>query len=383
LKLPRKRILVALAILPLALLMRGAAFAAPGLVELLFARGLYPRVARLLGLANSLLPLPAAELAVLAGGVMLLALTVRWWRDPQRNSGWAAAVRTAALAVWTAAGVALLLFLFAWGFNYARPPLRDRLALDLGDLQPEEVLALAERFVAQTNSAYEELTADPAMPTSLPYVLAVVDRSIDASYRRLALPGDAIGFATSPAKELLSSSLFSRLGISGIFIPFTGEPLFNRHMPAASKPIAIAHEKAHQRGITDEGEANLAAVLACLSAPEPYLRYAAALYASLTLLSAVSRYAPDEVQALAALWGPGPHRDLQAMREFWNQYRGRTIRAASRINDAYLRSNRVDGGVQSYGRVASMLVGMERAGQLPVTGQTPLTEQATNEADEQ
>jgi hypothetical protein len=363
--------------------MRGAAFAAPGLVELLFARGLYPRVARLLGLANSLLPLPAAELAVLAGGVMLLALTVRWWRDPQRNSGWAAAVRTAALAVWTAAGVALLLFLFAWGFNYARPPLRDRLALDLGDLQPEEVLALAERFVAQTNSAYEELTADPAMPTSLPYVLAVVDRSIDASYRRLALPGDAIGFATSPAKQLLSSSLFSRLGISGIFIPFTGEPLFNRHMPAASKPIAIAHEKAHQRGITDEGEANLAAVLACLSAPEPYLRYAAALYASLTLLSAVSRYAPDEVQALAALWGPGPHRDLQAMREFWNQYRGRTMRAASRINDAYLRSNRVDGGVQSYGRVASMLVGMERAGQLPVTGQTPLTEQATNEADEQ
>ncbi len=349
----------------MALLMREVAFAVPGLVEILFARGVYPRVARLLGATNSLSPVPAAELVLLVGGVVLLVLLARWWRGPRRTPAWRATLRTLALATWTTAGAVLLLFLFAWGFNYARPPLRDRLALNLEDLQAEEVLALAERFVAQTNVAYTALNADPELPTSLPHALDVVDHSIDASYRQLALPGDGISFVTSPAKGLLTSALFSRLGISGIFIPFTGEPLFNRHIPAASKPIAIAHEKAHQRGITDEGEANLAAVLACLTAPEPYLQYAAALYASSTLLSAASRYAPDEVEAIAAEWGPGPQRDLQAIREFWEQHRGRMMRAANRVNDAYLRSNRVDGGVQSYGRVASMLVGLARAGQLP------------------
>lgn len=364
-KLPRTRVLIALGLLPTALLMRWAAFAAPGLVEMLFAQRLYPLVARTLGLINNLLPLPAAELAVLAGGLLLVALVIRWWRSPRRNPGLGAIARTVALATWTAAGVALLLFLFAWGFNYARPPLRDRLALDLEDVQAEEVLALAERFVAHTNAAYEALAADPEVPTTLPHALGVVDRSIDASYRQLALPGDAIGFVMSPAKGLLASSLFSRLGISGIFIPFTGEPLFNRHMPGASVPMAIAHEKAHQRGITDEGEANLAAVLACLTAPEPYLRYAAALYASSTLLSAANRYAPDEAQAMATRWAPGPRRDLRAIRDFWEQHRGRAMRAASRVNDAYLRSNRVEGGVQSYGRVAAMLVGMARSGQLP------------------
>ncbi len=364
-KLPRARTLVGLGLLPMALLVRWAAFAAPGLVEMLFARGMYPWVARLLGLSNSWLPLPAAELAVLAGGAVLLVLFVRWWRSPRQKPGLFAIVRTAVLAAWTAAGLALLLFLFAWGFNYARPPLRDRLGLDLGDLQAEEVLALAQRFVALTNVTYEALGVDPEVPTSLPHEPDVVDRSIDAAYRQLALPGDAIDFVTSPAKGLLTSSLFSRLGISGIFIPFTGEPLFNRDMPAASKPIAIAHEKAHQRGITDEGEANLAAVLACLTAPEPYLQYTAALYASSTLLAAADRYAPDKAQAIAAEWGPGPRRDLQAIREFWEQHRGRAMRAANRVNDAYLRSNRVEGGVQSYGRVASMLVGMARGGQLP------------------
>ena len=364
-KLPRTRVLIALGLLPTALLMRWGAFAAPGLVEMLFAQRLYPLVARMLGLINNLLPLPAAELAVLGGGLLLVALVIRWWRSPRRNPGLGAIVRTVALATWTAAGVALLLFLFAWGFNYARPPLRERLALDLEDVQAEEVLALAERFVAHTNAAYEALAADPAVPTTLPHALGVVDRSIDASYRQLALPGDAIGFVTSPAKGLLASSLFSRLGISGIFIPFTGEPLFNRHMPGASVPMAIAHEKAHQRGITDEGEANLAAVLACLTAPEPYLRYAAALYASSTLLSAANRYAPDEAQAMTTRWARGPRRDLRAIRDFWEQHRGRAMRAASRVNDAYLRSNRVEGGVQSYGRVAAMLVGMARSGQLP------------------
>ncbi len=364
-KLPSTRILVALGLLPVALLVRWVAFAVPGLVEVLFARGMYPWVARLLGLTNRFLPLPAAELAVFAGGILVAALLVRWWRSPHPKAGLGAIARTILLAGWTAAGVALLLFLFAWGFNYARPPLRDRLALDLADLQAEEVLALAERFVVLTNVTYEALGVDLEEPTSLPYELDVVDRSIDTAYRQLALPGDTIRFATSPAKGLLTSSLFSRLGISGIFIPFTGEPLFNRHMAEASKPIAIAHEKAHQRGITDEGEANLAAVLACLSAPEPYLQYAAALYGSSTLLSAASRYAPEEVQAIAAQWGAGPRRDLQAIREFWEQHRGRAMRAANRVNDAYLRSNRVDGGVQSYGRVASMLVGMERAGKLP------------------
>jgi len=362
---PRLRILVALGLLPAALLLRWVAFAAPELVEMLFARGLYPRVAKVLGMANSLSPLPAAEVAVLAGGVLLVVAVGRWWRGSRRIPGVGEIARTVALATWTTAGLALLLFLFAWGFNYARSPLRDRLALDLGDLEAQEVLALAEQFVAHTNSTYEALAAEPDVPTSLPYGLDVVDHSIDASYRELALPGDAIGFVTSPAKGLMSSALFSRLGISGIFIPFTGEPLFNRHMPDASVPIAIAHEKAHQRGITDEGEASLAAVLACLTAPEPYLQYTAALYASSTLLSAASPYAPDEVQELAARLGPGPRRDLQEIREFWEQHRGRATRAARSVNDAYLRSNRVEGGVQSYGRVASMLVGMARGGQLP------------------
>jgi hypothetical protein len=365
-KMQSKTVVVAVGLLPFALLLRWVGFAMPTAVETLFAQGLYPVVARVLGTLNRVLPIPFAEVAVLNVAVIAVVLGVRWWRSPRRRTGFAATTRTALLAIWTAAGVGLLAFLFAWGFNYARPPLRDRLDLDLSGLESAEVLTLAEAFVTRANASYELLAADPAEPTAMPHPDRAADRLIDDAYRELALPGDVIVFTTSPVKGLISSALFSRIGISGIFVPFTGEPLFNRLMPAVSKPVAMAHEKAHQRGITDEGEANLAAVLACLTANDPYLRYAAELYASSALVAAAARYAPDEAQALAAEWASGPRRDLIAIREFWDRHRGVATRAATRVNDAYLRSNRVEGGVQSYGRVASMLVGLDRADRVPL-----------------
>jgi len=172
---------------------------------------------------------------------------------------------------------------------------------------------------------------------------------------------------TVPAKELLASPLLSRLGISGIFIPFTGEPSINTQQPDASLPVVVAHEKAHQRGITDEGEASLAGVMACLVAEDPYLRYAAHLEIAGRLIGAIARVQPEEAAAAWERLGAGPRADLAAIREFWERHRGAATRVARGVNDAYLRSNRVPGGVRSYGRVADMLVALDRAGQLELT----------------
>ena len=363
---PSPRVLVALSLLPIGLVLRGLAFAAPGLVEALFAERWYPLVAGALGAINRLLPVPVAEVGAVLGLLLAAGVIWRWWQRGRRAGRRPLeSLAASALALWAVAGAVLLLFLFAWGFHYARAPLRDRLMLDLAEIEADEVLVLAQRFVDETNSAYDALGANPESPTVMVAEVTHLDALLDAAYQGLDLPGDAIRFTTSPAKGLISSALFARLGISGIFIPFTGEPLFNQGVPDVSLPVAIAHEKAHHRGITDEGEANLAAVLACLSTEDPYLRYAAALYSSSALLGSANRYAPDRVQEIASAWGPGPRRDLAAIREFWDRYRGPTMRAAGRVNDAYLRSNRVEGGVQSYGRVVSMLVGLERAGRLP------------------
>ena len=364
-QIPATRWWLALLSLPLVLAVRWLAFRNPEVTEQVFSQGAYPIVARVATWLNGWLPVPLAEVALVAG-LVVGVVWLKWWWKAQLPTTRMRRLGRLGLIVWCAVAVGVGVFLVAWGFHYARPPLRERLALDLTEIRDPEVLALGQRFVLAANAAHDATGADPSVPTTLPYSIGDTDAMLDEAYRRLALPGDGITFRTSPAKSLLSSSVFSRLGISGIFVPFTGEPLFNGHTPAASRAVAIAHEKAHQRGITDEGEANLAAVLACLESGDPYLRYAGLLYASSTLVGAASRYDPVGASEAASLWAAGPRADLVAMQEFWAQYQGVATRAASRVNDAYLRSNRVEGGVQSYGRVAAMLVGLERQGALPL-----------------
>jgi hypothetical protein len=153
--------------------------------------------------------------------------------------------------------------------------------------------------------------------------------------------------------------------LSGIFIPFTGEPSMNRLLPDVSIPTVVAHEKAHQRGITEEGEANFVAFLACSGAEKHlYLRYTAYLFAAMHLIGSASSYAPEEAKSAWEDLGPGPRQDLKALREFWQRYQGPMTEFADRVNDAYLRSQRVEEGVESYGRVSRLLVALDRKGEL-------------------
>jgi len=359
-------------ILPAALLAQRIAFGLPDLVESAYSRSLYPLVAHTLAWANAWFPLSVAE------AIALAVLTWLMWRLVSRCRGrvateptlrpWLQRARAAAgrlaLRTWIVAGWAFLAFLLLWGFNYARPPLATRLGLGTPEIEAPEVLELAGRAVAAANLDHRQLGISVDAASRLPMTLRELNAAIDARYQALRLPGDELGNLASPAKPLLSSTLFSYLGISGIYIPFTGEPSFNRLVPAVALPITVAHEKAHQRGITDEGEANLAAALACAGADDVYLRYAAHLYIGIVLVGAASRYAPHEAAEIWASLDGGPAADVDAIREFWDSYRSRATPLAAGINDAYLRSNRVPGGVQSYGRVVGLLVGLSRRGEV-------------------
>src|SRR5690606_21319492 len=60
-------------------------------------------------------------------------------------------------------------------------------------------------------------------------------------------------------KEFFPAGLLRKLGIMGIYFPFTGESYIDPSLHLLEKPFTIAHEMAHSFGITNEGEANFAA----------------------------------------------------------------------------------------------------------------------------
>jgi hypothetical protein len=346
-------------LIPLAALAMEVAFRFPAWIESAYAGGLYPGVVKFFGVVNRA-RFSWAEVMVVAGSAVALLALFRAVRAPRAKR-----LRAVAGTLWCAGGLAAWAFLLLWGFNYARPSLETRMGLSIEEASPEDLVEAGKRTASRTSSLFEGLEASGA-PTRLPMSFAELDAIVDSAYRELRLPGDDIRFATTPAKPLWGSTMLSYLGISGIFVPFTGEPSVNDLQPGVALPLVVAHEKAHQRGITHEGEASFAAFLACSREESPpYLRYAAYLFATQHLLGEASRYLPREDLAAAwALLGEGPLADVRALREFWRRYEGPASEVASHVNDSYLRTLRVPGGVSSYDTVARLLLALDRKGAL-------------------
>ena len=204
-----------------------------------------------------------------------------------------------------------------------------------------------------------------ATPTALPFGFEELNLRLDDAYGRLALPGDALSFRPAPAKPLRSSTLFSYLGISGIFVPFNRRT-FRQRTPTRCRasPWSSHMKKRTSAGLHMKAKRTSPRFLACAQpANTTYFRYAAYLFATRYLLSEASNYLPrDEVDAAWELLSDGPKDDIRAMRDFWRRYEGPAAILATTMNDQYLRTMQVQDGVQSYGTVVQMLVALDREG---------------------
>jgi hypothetical protein len=156
-----------------------------------------------------------------------------------------------------------------------------------------------------------------------------------------------------PVKQPWISPVLARLGLSGVYSPFTAEANVVRGMPAMRLPAAMAHEQAHQRGIAIESEATFLGILVGARSVDPLARYSALSFAQAQLVGALPN---RERRRIAAERLPGVVRDLRDLEEYRRRNESVAGTVQTAVNDRYLRANRVPGGVQSYGRSAFLLI---------------------------
>jgi len=344
----------------------------PWLIERVYAQALGAWIARILSWLTAWYPYSVGELLMLAGySAILLGLAAVCVQCLRKRRQWGNGFARYGLWFVTIAHVAIVVFYGAWGLNYMRADAFARHGwerLETGDAAPEavaELAALCEELVASANAAYiaamgSEDAGEPSLPS---LTLREMDANIERALDRMAVAqGMPAGFKgrRGPVKPWLGSWVFTKLGISGMYFPWTGEAQINMLPPWAGRPHTIAHEKAHQRGITSEAEANFIGFLGCIYSDDPYVRYSGWLFAQRQLLATLSRADRDRAREIGEGIVPGIRRDLDARNEFWEKHRGPAQTASRSFNDAYLRVNRVEGGVQSYGMSAELLVLLAR-----------------------
>ena len=123
----------------------------------------------------------------------------------------------------------------------------------------------------------------------------------------------------------------------------------------------MTHELAHTAGHMREDEANFIAYLAARNSLCVDFNYSAVYSGIVYVLNALHRVVDRDTYS--ELFGKLPdqvRRDMAANRAFWQQFEGPVADAANRANDAYLRANRQEDGVQSYGRMVDLMLAYYR-----------------------
>jgi hypothetical protein len=352
----------------------------PGFTDAVYGSAIGPLLSRLLSLLTGWIPIALGEIVIaaflirqIAGSTVAIRDVIRKQRSP------ANALAAGVLRVAQDTGILVALFYLLWGFNYSRPTLDEKLDWTLPErVTIEELDSLILQTVFAANEAYREIhrVEDAGEPTRLgDDSKAVEDRIVEgwvAARTKLGLSSHTgfYGRAKTPAL----TPLLERLGVAGYYFPYTAEANLRGGIPALDQPKMLAHEKAHQRGVAREAEANFWGYLACTHSTDPHARYSAFVFAQRQLMLGMMRAHPDRLLELVRLRLPGVQRDIDDSRRYWASFRGRGTRVGTAVNNAFLRTNRVEGGVENYSMSALFFVAYarERGGRVVPDSETPI-----------
>jgi hypothetical protein len=318
----------------------------PRLVERWYSTGAYPVIQHLLTPISNLFPFALLDVLVVAALCAALLVLVRSVLRSRRKKTWKPVLVTLASFIFAGA-VIYLLFLAIWGLNYRRVPMSERLVLDRDQASSQAILELGRRSVAQLNVLHQPAHAE-GWRTS-PWREHRLRNAYESVLVRLS---DASPAVPGRLKSSLLGPYFRWATVDGMMNPFGLEAIANPDLLPFEKPFVAAHEWAHLAGYADESEASFVGFLTCIRAAAP-AAYSGWLYLYWQINAEV---AFADRQHLASALQDGPRQDIAAIGE---RVRGGQIPlvrdAGWRVYDQYLKANRVEEGVRSYGLVLTLL----------------------------
>ncbi|MGH7736696.1 MAG: DUF3810 family protein [Candidatus Tyrphobacter sp.] len=326
-----------------------------GFIERVYTNGAYARWEPIAHALTNWCPWSLGDLAVLVGLLAIawrIAVSVRGHTFPPWRRAAAAALEIlvvlALYAIWFEAG---------WGWNYDRAPIAARVRYEPARVTPAAMSALRARAIAEMNAlapaAHARALRAPDIDALRAAWLPVVQRAGDTWTPHVGSP-----------KFTLANPIMNLNGTSGFINPLSLTVQTASDLLWFERPFDLAHEWSHLAGYAREDEANYLAALTCLRSTDPVARYSGWLELFL--------YLPPQSHYARATFVPLVWSDFAAIRRRDARHVNLSFaRFSWRAYNAYLKSNRVAAGVQSYGAVTNLMLAVPLdARRLPVTART-------------
>jgi len=247
--------------------------------------------------------------------------------------------------------VAVFSFVAIWGVNYYAPSVAGRLQLQEAEPTAQQLKQTALYMAGQAQAVEQQLTRDEQG-----VIMADFDRwaSIAREGYDVLAQTDEFFHTDASVKKLLLSSVFSRLGFNGIYVPYTAEPCVNEETYPAALPFTMCHELAHSLSVAKEDEANFCAFLACIAHDDPAFRYSGWYSAFHYTYAALRQVDPAAAQEVAASVSASLWQDVLAADAQYAAHASALQETAQKANDLYLKAFGED-GTDSYDQVAKLL----------------------------
>jgi hypothetical protein len=319
----------------------------PTIVERWYSTRFYPVLQHALTPVSNLLPFAWLDVVIVAATAAVLITLVRSggqaWRQ-RRPAVFLASVGH--VAAWAAG--AYLVFLVLWGFNYRRVPMEQRIILDRGAPASDAVVMLGLEAVERLNALHAPAHAAGWVSDQRD------NRSLREAFGRVqAALSEAAPAVPGRLKRTAFAPYFRWTSVDGMVNPFGLEVIANPDLLPFERPFVAAHEWSHLAGYADESEANFVGWLACIRADVP-TQYSGWQY----LFWQINGELGTEGRAtLGAALAAGPRADLDAIVARVQRGQLPQLRTASwLLYDQYLKANRVEEGVRSYGAVVTLIL---------------------------
>ncbi len=245
-------------------------------------------------------------------------------------------------------------FCLLWGVNYNADSFQEKSGIYERESAVEELERVTAYFAENLAAAADEVARDEdgAFAEKQADLFAYSTQVYDNLYDEFPF----LRIHDHVPKAFALSRMMSVLDFTGFYFPFTGEANLNVDCPQSFLPSTIAHEMAHQRGISSEQECNFLAIVASTGSDNAAYRYSGWLMGYVHLGNALYHADPDKWQAIRDTLPDTVRMDLYQNNAYWAQFEGPVKDTAQNVYDSFLKSQGEERGLQSYGTVVDLLM---------------------------
>lgn len=335
---------------------------------MVYSRGLFVGLRYVWDFTLPLLPIPLFYVFWLCVIGWLVRTIVLFRRAPrQRTRAQARRMQGGVGIPWLNLGVRILnsvallvsVFLLAWGFNYGREEVNERIGFDvyqptLDELrervysEAEELARWRQQITTDTNALSADLFHEP--------------EDVVKSLLRQALTSHGYPDPGRPRlRQLRPKGILLRWSTAGVYWPWVGEGNIDVGLHPLQKYPVGAHELAHAYGFGDEGTCTFWAWLAGRQTKDPVPAYAFRLDYWRRIAGKLRQQEPQAYwKWRAENLDPGIRNDLQAIYDNAELYKDIAPVVRDLAYDTYLKAQGIHEGLLNYGKVIRMVEGYRK-----------------------